>query len=173
MLARNGSKEWSRRLIAGSIVVVALTCGRYLDRPEYPITGFVRVPHGYPEIFQMREDPPSDDVAATKRMAAERDEVRRRLREEGAYSRATTDEQKALDACWNNHYVEAREIATRLLRYDPRSVPALYAFGQVMLYGEANLPLSLAYLRKMRRLLERGARAGQLGSDAREWYLQS
>src|SRR5262249_60151089 len=71
-------------------------------------------------------------------------------------------------------FVKGRDLARKVLRSDPESVPARYALA-IALYegqGQGSLPRALHEIRKARKILERRGRANPADADAREWYLR-
>ncbi len=64
--------------------------------------------------------------------------------------------EKLLRALDDGRYVRARELATALVREDPRSVVGHFGLGVALHEGEGNLALALRHTREARSLLERG-----------------
>ena len=63
-------------------------------------------------------------------------------------------EQQALRALDREHWVRARELATRILRDDPDSPVGEYVLAVALHEGEGNVALALHHYRRARKLLE-------------------
>jgi tetratricopeptide (TPR) repeat protein len=138
---------------------------------EYPNAPFARVPKDYPRVMPVREMPAAKDEKAVEQYRAERKAVRKYLREEGAIRRAEPEEREAIRAAYDGDYIRGRELASKVLKTTPDSVPALYALALAQLHAEGNLPRALFLIRKVRHILEARGRQNADDSDSREWYL--
>ncbi len=176
-----------RKFLAGAVALGALVaCGsvipRQLPEPaaaEYPDPPFHPVGPDFPHFIPLAERPTIDDpMTATpaERQAwydywQERRRIQKELREHGAYARMTVEEKKAFDADWDNKPIDARELAEKVLKEHPESVPAQYVLAGA-LAEQANLPQALFRIREMRHALEARGRYNPDDADSREWYLR-
>ncbi|MBI1917084.1 MAG: hypothetical protein HYS12_20450 [Planctomycetes bacterium] len=169
------------RLVAGLVLATLLSSGAVaalviracLQNNEYPDPPFVPVGRDFPRLIPLSERPNHEDGEALERYRAERRKIARWFKEHGAYARATPEEKKALDANTEGRYIEARELAEKVLAESPESVPALYVLANALAEAEGNLPQALHRIRTARHLLEARGRADSEDADAREWYIRS
>ena len=75
--------------------------------------------------------------------------------EYGAAKHATPDERSSVNAaCFGLDYLYGRELAEKILRTNPQSVPALLVLATVQYHAEGNLPAALYTVREARHILE-------------------
>lgn len=159
--------------VAAAALGASWAIGRLLSNPvddSYPDAPFDRLDPASPRIFVECERPTGRDAEAA--WVAKVIENNKYYEEKGAFSRATPDEQAAVKAARNEKYVHAWELAGKILRTNPQSVPALNALASAELYGEENLPRALTTIRRARHLLEQRGQDNPHDADAREWYLR-
>jgi tetratricopeptide (TPR) repeat protein len=159
-----------KRILLGALLAVALSAGAVVavkalpigpQAPEYPDVPFKPMPA---HLFR---------VIPVKEMNYEEWQTwRRYLAEGGAVQKATAEEREAVKTAHDGKHVRARELAEKILKAQPRSVPALFALAHAQYEGEHNLPRALFLVRKTRKLCEERGRANPGDTDAREWYLR-
>ena len=171
-------QRFGRLTVAATVVVVALgtswTVGRILSDPahdSYPDAPFDPFDPAAPRPWLDYERPADQQGAAA--YDAKSKELYDYFNQQGAFSRATPEEQAALSAVQSAKYVQGRESAERILRVDPTSVVALITLARAEADGEADWSRALSIIRRARHLLEQRGRANPHDADAREWYLRT
>lgn len=143
--------------LGGLACVAASRASR--SRTEYPDPPFARVAADYPRFI------PDGRVYSD----ADRDAVARFGR--ALHDRCSPEEQAAFSASQGSTYVRCRELAERVLRVHPDSIPARFALVEALNEGEANPAAALFHVRQARHLLERRGRADPGDAVSRDWYL--
>jgi tetratricopeptide (TPR) repeat protein len=156
-------------LLVGGVVLACQLPGR-LDQ-EYPDPPFSPVSKDFPRIIALAEWPAAKDKKADAEAWENHRRIFKKLKEQGAYQRATPAERKALDANAESRYIDARELSEKVLKENPESVPALFVLAGA-LEGQGNLPQALFRIRTMRHLLQARGLANPEDADGREWYLR-
>jgi len=90
-----------------------------------------------------------------------------RAQDEDSSLAGTTEERRLFVLAEQRQYVDARELAERVLRAAPGSFAAHYALGVVQHYAEGNLPRSLYHFERARELFE--ARWGAMPGPETPW----
>lgn len=84
---------------------------------------------------------------------------------------ATAEEMEAWQAAVRQRYIEARELAERIVEENPRSSVGHFVLGFVQHYGESNFPRALYHLERAQRLHEE--RHGDDGEPGTPWRWHS
>jgi predicted Zn-dependent protease len=140
------------------------------EKAEYAPLPFTPVGKEYPGIFPIREVPHDRQAAAA--YWKERKAIREQLEKTGALARVSAEERQAYKAAQEENYVEARELAEKVLIANPDAVVARFVLARVQCRGEQNLPRALFEVREARYRLEKAGQANPGDADAREWYLR-